>query len=51
MVGAKMVARFMLGSDLLLVEHTGLLLREGKASISREVSELFARLGRDAERR
>jgi REP element-mobilizing transposase RayT len=44
-----MVAGFTLGSYLLLVEYTGRLFRAGKASISSELSWVFARLGTDAE--
>ena len=35
----------------MLVEYTGQLFRDGKASISREVSALFDRLGSSAETR
>ncbi len=45
-----MLEGFTLGNYLLLVEYTGRLFREGKASISRELSAVFARLGSDAER-
>lgn len=34
---------------MLLVEYTGRLFRHGKASISRELASVFARLGSDAE--
>jgi hypothetical protein len=44
-----MLAGFTLGHYLLLVDYTGRLFREGKASISREVSALFDRLGSSAE--
>ncbi|MDR3634654.1 MAG: hypothetical protein P4L84_12685, partial [Isosphaeraceae bacterium] len=44
-----MLEGFTLGNYLLLVEHTGRLFREGKASISRELAALFSRLGSDAE--
>ena len=37
------------GNYLLLVDYTGRLLREGKASISRELSALFDRLGSGSE--
>ena len=37
------------GSYLLLVDYTGRLFREGKAAISREVAEIFERLGSSAE--
>jgi REP element-mobilizing transposase RayT len=38
-----------LGSYLLLVDYTGRLFREGKVAISREVAEIFERLGCSAE--
>ncbi|MDR3634131.1 MAG: hypothetical protein P4L84_10015 [Isosphaeraceae bacterium] len=44
-----MVEGFTLGNYLLLVEYTGRLFRNGKASISRDLAELFVRLGSDAE--
>jgi hypothetical protein len=44
-----MLEGFSLGSYLLLVDYTGRLFREGKAAISREVAEIFERLGSDAE--
>lgn len=44
-----MLAGFTLGNYLMLVEHTGRLLREGKASITAEVSDILARLGSSAE--
>ena len=44
-----MIAGFPLGSYLLLVDYTGRLFREGKATISRELSAVFARLGSSAE--
>jgi hypothetical protein len=44
-----MIEGFTLGNYLLLVEYTGRLLREGKASISRDLAGIFARLGSDAE--
>ena len=44
-----MLAGFTLGNYLLLVEHTGRLLREGKASISPELAGIFERLGSTAE--
>ena len=40
---------FSLGSYLLLVDYTGRLFREGKATISRELSGVFDRLGSSAE--
>jgi hypothetical protein len=40
---------FSLGSYLTLVEYTGRLFREGKAMISREVAEIFERIGTTAE--
>ena len=42
---------FSLGSYLLLVDYTGRLFREGKATISRGVAEVFVRLGTSAETR
>ena len=44
-----MLEGFPLGSYLLLVDYTGRLFREGKAAISREVAEIFSRLGSSAE--
>jgi hypothetical protein len=44
-----MLAGFSLGSYLLLVDFTGRILREGKASISRELSAILDRLGSSAE--
>jgi hypothetical protein len=44
-----MIEGFTLGSYLLIVEYTGRLLREGKASISRELAGIFDRLGSNAE--
>ncbi len=44
-----MLAGFTLGNYLLLVDYSGRLFREGKASISRELSAVFTRLGSDAE--
>ena len=44
-----MMAGFPLGSYLLLVDDTGRMFRAGKASISRELSAVFARLGSSAE--
>ena len=44
-----MVEGFTLGSYLLLVDYTGRLFREGKASISRELSAVFERLGSSAD--
>jgi hypothetical protein len=43
-----MMRTFGLGSYLLLVDHTARLLRKGKASISRGLSEIFTRLDTDA---
>ena len=40
---------FTLGQYLMLVEYTGRMLREGKAAISSEVEEIFARLGSTAK--
>lgn len=39
-----------LGNYLMLVEQTGRMLREGKASISAELADIFERLGTTAER-
>ena len=44
-----MLEGFSLGSYLLLVDYTGRLFREGKAAISREVAEIFERIGTSAE--
>ena len=44
-----MLASFTLGNYLLLVEYTGRLLRQGKASISAELADIFERLGTTAE--
>jgi hypothetical protein len=44
-----MLEGFSLGSYLLLVDYTGRLFREGKATISRELSGVFGRLGSSAE--
>jgi hypothetical protein len=46
-----MIAGFSLGNYLLLVEHTGRLLREGKVAISAELAGIFERLGSNAENR
>ena len=44
-----MLEGFALGSYLLLADYTGRLFGEGKAIISREVAEIFERLGSSAE--
>ena len=44
-----MLAGFTLGNYLMLVEYTGRLIRDGKASISAELSDVFARLGSSSE--
>jgi hypothetical protein len=44
-----MIPGFSLGSYLKLVDYTGRLFREGKASISAELAEIFERLGRNAQ--
>ena len=44
-----MLEGFTLGNYLMLVEHTGRMLRKGKASISAELADIFARLGTTAE--
>ena len=43
-----MLSGFTLGNYLMLVEYTGRLLREGKASISSELADIFDRLGSSA---
>lgn len=44
-----MLETFTLGNYLILVEYTGRLLRDGKASISAEVTDILERLGSSAE--
>jgi len=44
-----MLEGFSLGNYLLVVDYTGRILREGKATISREVAAIFERLGTRAE--
>jgi hypothetical protein len=44
-----MLEEFPLGSYLLMVDYTGRLFREGKATISRELAGIFERLGSSAE--
>ena len=44
-----MLEGFTLGNYLMLVEYTGRMFREGKAAISAEVTDIFARLGSSAE--
>jgi REP element-mobilizing transposase RayT len=44
-----MLEGFSLGSYLLLVDYTGRLFRQGKATISRELAGILARLGSSAE--
>jgi hypothetical protein len=44
-----MLAGFTLGHYLMLVEYTGRLLRDGKASIPPEVTDIFERLGSSAQ--
>jgi hypothetical protein len=44
-----MVEGFSLGNYVLLVDYTGRLFRAGKASVSRQVAEIFDRLGTTAE--
>ncbi len=46
---AGMLAGFTLANYLLLVEHTGRMFREGKVSISAEVTDILARVGSSAE--
>ncbi len=43
-----MLAGFTLGNYLMLVEYTGRLLRDGKATISSQLSDIFERLGSSA---
>ena len=43
-----MLTGFTLGNYLMLVEYTGRSLREGKASISSELTDIFERLGSSA---
>lgn len=45
-----MLEGFPLGAYVLLVEHTGRLFREGKASISSSLADVFTRLRTDADR-
>jgi hypothetical protein len=48
--GAFFEGRFKsLGNYLLLVDYTGRLFREGKATISHEVAEILQRIGSSAE--
>ena len=44
-----MIEGFSLGSYLLLVDYSGRVFREGKATISQEVAEIFERIGTTAE--
>ena len=44
-----MIEGFMLGNYVLLVDYTGRLFREGKATISREAVEILQRLGSSAD--
>jgi REP element-mobilizing transposase RayT len=44
-----MLEGFSLGSYLLLVDYTGRLFRDGKATISRKLSAIFDRIGSNAE--
>ncbi len=44
-----MLDGFTLGNYLMLVEHTGRMLRDGKALISAEISDILARIGSSAE--
>jgi hypothetical protein len=43
-----MMARFALGSYVSLVDYTGRLFRQGKATISAELAGIFERIGSDA---
>jgi hypothetical protein len=45
-----MIEGFSLGNYLLLVDYTGRLFRAGKANLSRELAEIFDRLGTTADR-
>jgi hypothetical protein len=45
-----MIAGLSLGNYLLLVDYTGRLFREGKATISREVAEILERIGSSGDR-
>ena len=45
-----MIEGFSLGNYLLLVDYTGRLFREGKATISREVAEISQRIGSSGDR-
>jgi REP element-mobilizing transposase RayT len=44
-----MIEGFSLGNYLLLLDYTGRLFREGKATISREMAEILQRIGSSAE--
>jgi hypothetical protein len=44
-----MIEGFFLGRCLHLVDYTGRFFRKGKAAISREVAEIFERLGTTAD--
>jgi hypothetical protein len=44
-----MIEGFSLGNYLLLVDYTGRLFREGKATISREVADILQRIGSSAD--
>ena len=44
-----MLEGFSLGSYVLLLDYSGRLFREGKAMISREMAEIFQRIGTTAE--
>ena len=44
-----MIEGFSPGNGLLLVDYTGRLFREGKATISREVAEIMERIGSSAD--
>jgi hypothetical protein len=44
-----MMQGFSLGSDFKLVDHTGRLIRQGKASISAELAGIFERLNYSAQ--
>jgi hypothetical protein len=44
-----MIEGFSLGNYLLLVDHTARLFRDGKAAISRELADIFERLGSSAK--
>jgi len=44
-----MLSGFTLGNYIVLVEHTGRIVRNGKVSISSELADIFDRIGTTAE--